>query len=339
MSDGPVRSSSTWHDAQPSVVERLLAGGRVGLPGVAAGGDGQGAGVEGDLVELAVVELGLAAVGRAEALRLQPRAGLLGAERRGDADVAGERAGVLLLDGRDGRLPSEAAEHGVAVGVVRVGDDVGAARDAVAVGIVGVGEGEDVVGGHAFEQADAEHRRGDAGRQEEVGDRLAVGVEDLVVGLDQRVRRAVGVLAGLLDRGDDDRALDGHAADGAVLQLVAERAVGLRTAVLPEDAEPDQQAALGIVGVGGGLGAAVAEVARRARLGVEQRAEPVAPVGRRRRGDPVVVEEAVADRERAPLLAVEAGHRLGEGAGAEDVDGGVAALVGQLLGGGRPRRA
>ena len=143
--------------------------------------------------------------------------------------------------------------------------------------------------------------------------------------------RAVVVLAVPPRGGDPQRALHRHAPDGAVLELVAELAVRRRVAVLVEHAQADQQPALGIVGAGGRLGAAVVEVARRARLGVEQRAEPVAALGGGRGGDPVVVEEVVADREVAALLAVEAGHRLGEGAVAGDLDGGVAALVGQLL--------
>ena len=48
--------------------------------------------------------------------------------------------------------------------------------------------------------------------------------------------------------------------------------------------------------------APVTEVTRGARLRVEHRPEAVAPDGRRRRGDPVVVEEAVADGEGPPFL-------------------------------------
>ena len=81
MSLSPVCSSPTWHDAQPSSLEGLLAGVGVGRADVAAGRDGERARVEGDLVELVVVELGLAAVGRAEALGLEPGARLVGPQR------------------------------------------------------------------------------------------------------------------------------------------------------------------------------------------------------------------------------------------------------------------
>ena len=60
-------------------LELLLAALGLGRADVAAGRDGERAGVEGDLVELLVVELGVAAVGRAEALRLGPGARLVGA--------------------------------------------------------------------------------------------------------------------------------------------------------------------------------------------------------------------------------------------------------------------
>jgi hypothetical protein len=101
--------------------------------------------------------------------------------------------------------------------------------------------------------------------------------------------------------------------------------------------DPEEQTALGVLAVGGGLGPAVAEVARRARLGVEQRAQPVAAVGRGRGDDPVVVEEVVADREEAAAVAVEAGDGLGEGLGPGVLDGGVAPRGGPLLVGQRRR--
>ena len=56
-------------------------------------------------------------------------------------------------------------------GVAGSGTRLARPGDAVAVVVVGVGEVEDVVLGHALEQADAEHRRRDAGRQEQVVDR------------------------------------------------------------------------------------------------------------------------------------------------------------------------
>ena len=53
------------------LLEGLLTGAGVGRADVATGRDGERARVEGDLVELVVVELGVAAVGRADALGLE----------------------------------------------------------------------------------------------------------------------------------------------------------------------------------------------------------------------------------------------------------------------------
>ena len=138
MSLSPVRSSPTWHDAQPisSNVSCPRAG--VGPADVATGRDGERARVEGHLVELVVVELGVATVGGAEALGLEAGARLLGPQARRDADVAGERAGVLLLDAGDGRLPPEASE-GLVARVRRIRHEVRPPGDAVAVLVVGVG--------------------------------------------------------------------------------------------------------------------------------------------------------------------------------------------------------
>ena len=120
--------------------------------------------------------------------------GWVGPLARRDADVAGEGAGVLLLDGRDSRLPAEASEH-LAARCRRVGHEVGAPRDAVAVVVVRIGEVEDVVFRHGLEQSDAEHRGRDPRGQEQALDGLAVGPDHLVVRLDQGVGRAVLVLA------------------------------------------------------------------------------------------------------------------------------------------------
>jgi hypothetical protein len=110
-----------------------------------------------------------------------------------------------------------------------------------------------------------------------------------------------------------------------------------RGALAVAHADPEEQTALGVLAVGGGLGPAVAEVARRARLGVEHRAQPVAAVGRRRGDDPVVVEEVVADREEPAAVAVEAGDGLGEGLRPGVLDRGIATRGRPLLVGQRRR--
>ena len=211
-------------------------------------------------------------------------------------------------------LPAEASEHRLAVRLVESGTRWARPRCRRR-RVLRIGQVEDVVGGHALEQPDAEDRGCDPGRDEHAVDGLAVARRAPRRWARGASTGAVGVLPGLLGPGDDDGALDRHAADGPVLELAAELAVGLELAVGADDAQPEQQAPLGIVGVRGRLAPAVAEVARRARLRVEERSEPVTPRRRRRRGDPVVVEEVVADgKGRAAARRSRPGHRLGEGA-------------------------
>ena len=140
----------------------LVVARRRGAPGTA-----KRARVEGDASELEIVELGIAAGRRGDALGLGRGAGLLGEEPARDPDVAVERAGVLLLDGRDVGLPPEASEHHLLLRDVP--HRVRPSRDAVTVVVVGIGVGEDRAFGHGLEQPDAEHARRDARRHEHVG--------------------------------------------------------------------------------------------------------------------------------------------------------------------------
>src|SRR3546814_6692727 len=73
--------------------------------------DAEGARVEGDLLELAILDLGSTAVGGGLALPLPGVAGLVVEQRRRDADVVDERGGVLLVHRPHGGLPAEAPEH------------------------------------------------------------------------------------------------------------------------------------------------------------------------------------------------------------------------------------
>ncbi len=124
----------------------------------------------------------------------------------------------------------------------------------------------------------------------------------------------------------DEFALGGDTDVGAVLQLVAVDGVrrGRRRAVGARDRQPQQQAELAVAGRGGGA-AAVAEVARRARLGVERRAEAVTGIGGRRGRHPVLGEEAVADLELTTLVVGQRRRRKAECVAAGDLACGVAA--------------
>ena len=92
------------------LVEGLLAGRGVGRADVAPGRHGEGAGVELDLVDLVLVDLGVAAVRLAEALGLGLGARGVGHLLGGDADVVGGGLGGLVADRRHGGLPAEPAQ-------------------------------------------------------------------------------------------------------------------------------------------------------------------------------------------------------------------------------------
>ena len=153
------------------------------------------------------------------------------------------------LDGRHGGLPAEAAEHGLAGRPGRARGWPGP-RCRRRPSSSGSAQRHDVV---RPAPPRAARRRTPPGR---CGARAAgrrsgapVGVEHLVGG---RERASTGCRRrsrpGRSSTRDADRALGGHAADGAVLELVAERRVGPGRAVGADDAEPEQQAPHGVVG-------------------------------------------------------------------------------------------
>ncbi len=241
-----------------------------------------------------------------------------------------ERRGDLLLDRCHIGLPSDPSDHRFAGDGVP--HEVGAPGDPVAVGVVGVGGGEQIVLGDRLEQAHPDHLRGEAWRDHRVVPEITeLQVDDLEGRGDEGVRRAIGV--GALDHGerDVDGPFGGHAEDRAVLQLSAvHRMLGGRAGRrAPWYGQPQEQAdGHGVAVRCRGDASPVQDVARRAGLGVEHRTKPVASVRRRRGGDPVLVEQAVADFERAPLVARQVRRREAERRPRRAVAGRLSAEVG-----------
>ena len=140
----PVRSSGRWHDAQPTRANELLARAPSSAsPTSRRAGHGERARVEGHARRACASSISGSPPSVARRARgLAGGAVLLGKQRARDADVAVERAGVLLLDGRHVGLPAEAPERACcrsrrrATRLARPGD-------AVAVGVVGIGAGDD----------------------------------------------------------------------------------------------------------------------------------------------------------------------------------------------------
>ena len=325
-------SSPTWHDAQPSSLEGLLAGVGVGRADVAAGGHGEGARVEGDLVELVVVELGVAAVGRAEALGLQPGARLRRAAGDDVMPMSPAKAPAFCSStvGTAAFQPKRPSTW--SPGVVGSGTRLARPEMPSPSSSSGSAQAEDVVLRHGLEQADAEHRRRDPRRDEQVVDRLAVGPDHLVVRRDERVRRCRrrrcrAPRCVVIRSVPSDR----DAADGAVLELVAE------VAVRASGCRRRRARSAGSAGPRSGSSASAGGWARPSRKWHDEHdwALKSGPSPSRPSVDDGAVtqlslKKLLPTAKVAALLAVEARHRLGEGAVAGDLDGGVAALVGQL---------
>jgi len=143
-----------------SLVEQALAGQYLGAARLTALRNGQVACVEEDFGEDVVADFRLAAVRRLATGLLARAAVVMGNQRGGQAHVIGKGIGILLVEGRLSGLPAEAAQGIVLAGVIP--DLVGATADTVAVTVVGVGVGKNVARVDGFEQAQTNHRRGDA---------------------------------------------------------------------------------------------------------------------------------------------------------------------------------
>ncbi|MCY1434067.1 hypothetical protein D9M71_501120 [compost metagenome] len=134
------------------LVEQVLARQYLWRAHVAAGRHGQVAGVESDQAQDVVADfllaIGTVAVGRGQAVGLRRGTVIVGLQGGGQAHVAGKGVHVLLVDVGLPGLPAEAADHGLALGIVP--HPVGPPADAVAVAVVGVFVGQQVGFGDGF---------------------------------------------------------------------------------------------------------------------------------------------------------------------------------------------
>ena len=155
---------------------------------------------------------------------------------RGDADVAVERSGGLLLHRRRGSAPAESADA-LERRILQVGDDLEFARRMVRVARAGRGERLQAGLGHSLEQPHSDEVRCGAHRHvRRHVQRLARGVGQRVLGRQQRVGCAVGI--GARDRLVRRDAQHGLATvecragvgDQALFKMAAEARVGNRIA-------------------------------------------------------------------------------------------------------------
>ena len=227
-------------------------------------------------------------------------------ERSRDTHIAPEGSCRLLRDAGLPRLPAEAPEHGLAVLVAP--HPVRPPGDAVAVAVVRVGAGEHVGLRDGFQQAHADDRRGDAGRQHRLGmERPVVQARDAIGGCTEADDLAIGQRDRRFFMGDSHRALGKHSLDREVLKLAAVGGVrdgGLP--VLPQrrpvggrlrwDRKAEEHRLSTLTG-SGRAAAAVLQMTALAGARVEEGAEPVRGGGRARRRYPDFPEDAVADPE------------------------------------------
>src|SRR4029453_9989067 len=115
--------------------------------------------------------------------------------------------------------------------------------------------------------------------------------------------------------GDDHVPFRRYAEDGLLVELAAIRRVVERAAIvgLARDTEAKEQADKGLVGRERRAAAPVVKVAGGAGPCVEDRPQPIAAGGRRRRRDPAAIEERVADEEISALIEWQVARRLTEG--------------------------
>lgn len=300
--------------------EQTLAGQHLRVVHLAPRRDRQVAAVEQHLGEDVVADFRLAAVGRPAALDLGGAAVVVGQQAAGQAHVVGEGVRVLLRDIRLAGLPAEAAERGALPRGIP--DLVGAPADTVAVAVVRIGIGQDRLFGNRLEQAEADHRRGDAGGKHRL--RMHRPIAELADTQDRLAQFDLGaVLEPHLQRlvVHPHLAFRGDAGNADVLQLAAvgrlgnhplvQQGLAVRRAGRDRQAYQHRHRADRVRSRR--VAAAVLHMAVLAGVGIEQRSQTVARGGGGRGDDPGVAEETVAHAEVQAPARGEVGGGQGEG--------------------------
>ena len=259
-------------------------------------------------------------MGRIAAVLLRWGAVVLADQAAGQAHIAREGLGILLVEVGLAGLPAEAAEYAALLRAVP--DAIGAPGNAIAIGVVRVGIGQDGRLGYGFQQAQADHRRRYARR--ELGIRMQGAIAqlaDLQPGLAQLDLKAIGQADGLRAIADPHLGFGGCAWVGHVLQLatvvrLAQHAQALddRGVFAGRRQRQAHQHRHRTEGIGRRrMAAAVLDMAVLAGVGIEQRAQTVARGGGGRGRDPGVAEETVADAEIQAARGRQIGRGQGEG--------------------------
>ena len=232
----------------------------------------------------------------------------------GNADVPRKGAGRLFADRRRPGFPAEAAQHRTRM--FKGPDDLRPARNAVAIGVLRVGQRQDICRRNGLQQAQADHRRGDAGAEHRA---VGQGAIAEVFGTVGRAAQA-GCLP--LRQGDfhlfithAQTVFRRMARHPEILQLPAIDRIGPRARGLIADREQEgldlahrlfggrgdrdaqEHRHRIILRPLGRMAAPVFQVAALAGTRVEERPQPVRGQRRRGRRDPEFFEQTVADLE------------------------------------------
>ncbi|CAI8980838.1 hypothetical protein EMIT0347P_90035 [Pseudomonas sp. IT-347P] len=307
----------------PSLEKQILAGQHFGIVDATPRGHGKVAAVEQHQTQNVIADFRLAV--RAIAVRclfaggLRVSAVIEGAQAGGEAHVTGKRVNILLIEVRLPGFPAKSADHGFLQCVIP--DPVRPAVDAVVVFGLRGGVGEDGVFGDRLEQAEADHRWGDACRETRV--RVHRAVTQLS---DLQHRFAQFDFGAVLEANRHWRVVDAHlafrgdAGHGHVLELATVHRLRDHADLLDDFGKlrriRDRQAHQHRHRVGRircwRVAATVLDVAVLAGVGVEQRAETIACRGCRGCDHPRAAEKAVADTEIHPARRWQVGRGQGE---------------------------
>ena len=300
------------------LMEHRLAAQHLRCADIAAGGHGKVAAVKGHQIQPFGVDLCPARV--TIPMRGLAAGGLLGGaiapcrieDGGGNADVPRKGAGGLLADRRCAGFPAETAQHRARV--LKGPDDLRPTRDAIAVGVFGVREGQDIRRRDRLQQAQTDHRRGHTGAEHRA---ICQGAIPEVFGAVTRAAQA----GGLPIRQGDLHLFITHAQTvfrrmarhPEILQLPAIDRIGPRArgAVAHRkqkrldlahrlfggsgDRDAQEHRHRVIFWPLGRMAAPVFQVATLAGTRVKERPQPVRGQRRRRRRDPELLEQPVAD--------------------------------------------
>ena len=298
--------------------EQALARQHLCIIHIPAGGNGQIAGIESDVVENRVAHFYLAAIGHGQAIGLGRGTGIRRHQMTAQPHVIGEGFRILLAQTGLAGFPAE-APHGGGV-VAAIPDPVGPTADTITVLVLRIGMGQQVRFRNRFQQPQSNHwwsnTRGKQGR------RVHLSIGQVA---EAQARLAQLHLMAIL-KGDRAGAVlhpyppfRFNTRDGRILKLPAvdrlrhQSALGQVIVGRRRHGQPHQHGDR-LLGVRPGrVPATILDMTVLAGIGIEQRPQPITGIGGCWRNHPGVAEKAVAHTEVQPPRRRQIGQRQREG--------------------------